>query len=88
MVWKKAIEEQVRKMKLTYHLKKDTYNKKVLSCRPKLRHLDTIIKPECFIATKIPNMIGKGGLEDTEKREKRKFSGRFWLQKKGEEIRL
>lgn len=68
---KDAIKDRARRMEMAYQLTKTTYNKKVLSYGAKLRHLDTVIKPECLYAAETLDMTGKAGLEDIRKRERK-----------------
>lgn len=80
--------EQVRKVELAYHLTKNTYNRKVLLHRGKVRYLDTVIKSACIFVGETLDTIGKYGLEDIKKRDRKTFRQIVGQKMKDGEIRL
>lgn len=68
---KEGITARTRKMETAFQLTKNTYNKKSISINGKLRHYNTVVKPECLYASECLNMNMKGQMEEVAKKERK-----------------
>lgn len=67
----KAMEARRTKMELAFQKTKNTYNKKTLSWNSKIRHYNTVIKPEALYAAETLVMGRKGQMEKLEIKERK-----------------
>lgn len=89
---KSAVEDRIRKIERAYGITKNYYNKKCLSKNLKLRHYNTVVKPECLYASEclvLNYRLDK--LEILERRIIRKILGprkttELWKLRSNEEI--
>lgn len=68
---KKAMESRRNKVELAFQLTKNTYNKKSLSWNAKIRHYNTVIKPEALYAGETLSMTNQGPIEKLEIKERK-----------------
>ena len=68
---KAAFESRIRKMEMAYNLTKAIYNKKSISTNAKLRHYQTVIRPEALYAAECLAMHRKGLTENLEVKERK-----------------
>ncbi|KAI5714466.1 hypothetical protein M8J77_000221 [Diaphorina citri] len=68
---KEGNKARMRKMETAFHLTKDVYNKKSLSINAKIRHYNTVIKPECLYASECLTMNTKKDMENITKKERK-----------------
>lgn len=68
---KTAIETRVHKMERMFHMTKNIYNKKSLSWNTKLRHYQTVVRPENLYVAETLKLTRTGHLEKLEKVERR-----------------
>lgn len=61
---KKQIKQDLEKVELEYQLTKDLYNKKSTSIKAKIRHYNTVIKPECLYAAEFLALTKKEELKN------------------------
>lgn len=73
---KEGITARTRKMETAFQLTKNTYNKKSISINGKLRHYNTVVKPECLYASECLNMNMKGQMEEVAKKERKIMRGK------------
>ena len=66
-----AIESRIQKMERAFCMTKNTYNKKTLSWNTKLRHYQTVVRPETLYAAETLKLTRMGDLEKLEKVERR-----------------
>lgn len=81
----KAMETRRTKMELAFQKTKNTYNKKSLSWNSKIRHYNTVIKPEALYAAETLAMTKKGQMEKLEVKERkilRKIMGPKFINNK------
>uniref|UniRef100_A0A8D9AQU5 Reverse transcriptase domain-containing protein n=1 Tax=Cacopsylla melanoneura TaxID=428564 RepID=A0A8D9AQU5_9HEMI len=62
---------RVRKMETAFQLTRNMYNKKSLSLNAKLRHYNTVIKPECLYASECLVLKIEKQMEDIAKKERK-----------------
>ncbi|XP_025830255.1 uncharacterized protein LOC112905593 [Agrilus planipennis] len=68
---KEANMARTRKMETAFHLTKNVYNKKSISRNTKLKHYDTVIKPEGLYASECLAMNTAKQLDELEKKERK-----------------
>lgn len=66
-----AIETRIHKMERAFYMTKNTYNKKSLSWNTKLRHYQTVVRPEMLYGAETLKLNRTGDLEKLEKVERR-----------------
>lgn len=88
-------KERVRKIEMAYKLTQSLYNKKSISIQAKIRHYNSVLKPEATYGSECLTMNKKGELRDLEKRERkilRKILGpvknaeNTWIKRKNEDL--
>lgn len=68
---KEAVLARARKMELAFQLTKKIYNKKSISINAKLRHYNTVIKPEGLYASECLTLNTARQMEEIEKKERK-----------------
>ncbi|KAL1460740.1 hypothetical protein WDU94_012692 [Cyamophila willieti] len=68
---KEANQVRMRKMETAFQLTRNTYNKKSLSMNAKLRHYNTVIKPESMYASECLSLNTAKQLQELEKKERK-----------------
>lgn len=68
---KDALTARINKMELAYQLTREVYNKRSMSFKTKLRHYNTVIRPEALYAAECLTMNKKGLLEKLEAKERK-----------------
>ncbi|KAL1451182.1 hypothetical protein WDU94_003467 [Cyamophila willieti] len=68
---KEANKVRARKMETAFQLTRNIYNKKSLSINAKLRHYNTVIKPESLYASECLTLNTAKQLEEIEKKERK-----------------
>ena len=66
---KKPLKHAFNKMKVAYHLTKDTYNKKAISINAKLRHYSTVICLEALNAAECLTLNKRMMMKQLEERK-------------------
>ena len=66
-----ALSTRVNRLELAYQLTKNTYNKKCLSRNTKMKHYQTVIRPEALYASECLTLNRKGLMEKLEIRERK-----------------
>lgn len=68
---KKAMETRIQKLNIALHLTRGIYNKKCISQNAKLRHYQTVIRPEALYAAECLNLNNKGSIQKLEVEERK-----------------
>ena len=68
---KEASKGRIRKLELAYRLTQNTYNKRAISYRAKIRHYNTVIKPEGLYSSECLILNRKKEVKELEKRERK-----------------
>ncbi|KAI5734809.1 hypothetical protein M8J77_010675 [Diaphorina citri] len=68
---KEANKVRARKMETAFQLTRNIYSKKCLSINAKIRHYNTVIKPECMYASECLALNTAKQLEEIEKKERK-----------------
>lgn len=68
---KEAITARINKMEIAYQLTREVYNKRSMSFKAKLRHYNTVIRPEALYAVECLAMNKKGLSEKLEAKERK-----------------
>lgn len=63
--------ERVKKLERSYGITQNRYNKRSISYKAKIRHYNTVIKPEGLYASECLTLNKKGEVQEIEKRERR-----------------
>ncbi|KAI5720012.1 hypothetical protein M8J77_000651 [Diaphorina citri] len=91
---KEANHKRVNKMEVAFQLTKNFYNKKSISINAKIRHYQTVIKPECLYASECLSLHTKNQFEEIEKKERKiirrilgpRFDNGVWKLRSNEEV--
>ncbi|KAI5746185.1 hypothetical protein M8J77_000906 [Diaphorina citri] len=91
---KEANIKRSAKMETAFQLTRNFYNKKSISTNAKIRHYQTVIKPESLYASECLSMHTKNQLEELEKKERKivrrilgaRFDNGIWKLRSNQEV--